>query len=180
MLAELKQQRYRVATQAIANRGGAMNLITGKHLARRTFLKGAGASVALPFLDAMVPAGRPARDPAEGFTRMIAVQDCFGNAGGNLWGETQYLFAPKKVGRDFEIGPNSSLGQLAEYRDYLTVISNTDCRMAEPFTSLEVGGDHDRSVSVFLTQAHPKQTQVDVFLSQSLDQVHADRVGRDS
>ncbi len=157
-----------------------MNLITGKHLARRTFLKGAGASVALPFLDAMVPAGRGFRDPAEGFTRMIAVQDCFGNAGGNLWGETQNLFAPKKIGRDFEIGPNSSLQQLAEYRDYLTVVSNTDCRMAEPFSSSEVGGDHDRSVSVFLTQSHPKQTQIDVSLAQSLDQVHADRVGQDS
>ena len=157
-----------------------MNFITGKHLSRRTFLCGTGASVALPFLDAMVPAGRAVRDPAEGFTRFIAVQDCFGAAGANPWGATQNLYAPKKVGRDFEIGPNSMLQGVAEYRDYITVVSNTDSRMAEPFTSLEVGGDHDRSVSVFLTQSHPKQTQIDIFLAQSLDQVHADRIGRDT
>ena len=42
-----------------------MNFITGKHLSRRTFIRGAGASVALPFLDAMVPAGRGWRDPAQ-------------------------------------------------------------------------------------------------------------------
>ena len=35
-----------------------MHFITGKHIERRTFLRGMGASVALPFLDAMVPAGR--------------------------------------------------------------------------------------------------------------------------
>ena len=38
-----------------------MSFITGKHLPRRTFLRGVGATVALPFLDAMVPAGRVAR-----------------------------------------------------------------------------------------------------------------------
>ena len=36
-----------------------MQFITGKHMERRTFIRGMGASVALPFLDAMVPAGRP-------------------------------------------------------------------------------------------------------------------------
>ncbi len=157
-----------------------MNFITGKHLSRRTFLRGAGASVALPLMDAMVPAGRAWRDPAEGFTRMICIEESHGCAGANLWGDTQHLFAPKKLGRDFEIGTNSQLRSLEEYRDYLTVVSHTDMRMAEPFRSEEVGGDHDRSTAVFLTQAHPKQTQNDTFLGVSIDQVHAKRYGQDS
>ena len=79
-----------------------MNFITGKHLSRRTFLRGTGASVALPFMDAMVPAGRVWRDPAEGFTRLICLEEDLGHAGGQEWGDAQHLFGPAKVGRDFE------------------------------------------------------------------------------
>jgi hypothetical protein len=60
-------------------------------------------------------------------------------------------------------------------------VSNTDCRMAEPYRAEEIGGDHDRSTAVFLTQAHPKQTQgSDIFLGTSLDQIHAQRFGQDT
>jgi len=157
-----------------------MNFITGKHLSRRTFLRGAGAAVGLPVLDAMIPATKNSFNPAGGFTRLIAMEESHGCAGGNLWGDDQHLFAPAKPGRNFEINPNSQLKQLEDYRDYLTVVSHTDCRMAEPFNSLEVGGDHDRSTAVFLTQSHPKQTQVDVFSGISLDQVHARKFGQDT
>ena len=60
-----------------------MNFITGReHLSRRTFIRGTGASVALPFLDAMVPAGRGWRDPAqEQFTRLVCVEESMGCAG---------------------------------------------------------------------------------------------------
>ena len=48
-------------------------------------------------------------------------------------------------------------------------MSNTDVRMAEPVTPMEIGGDHFRSSAVFLTQCHPKQTQgSDVFVGESL------------
>ena len=157
-----------------------MNFITGKHLSRRTFLRGAGASVALPLMDSMVPAGRAWRDPAEGFTRLICVEEAHGCAGGSLWGDAQHLFAPSTMGRNFEIGANSQLRGLEEYREYLTIVSHTDSRMAEPFNAEEVGGDHDRSTAVFLTQSHPKQTQVDTFAGISLDQVHAQRFGQDT
>src|SRR5687767_6619991 len=102
-----------------------MNFITGKHLSRRTFLRGTGASVALPFLDAMAPAGRAFRDPAEGFTRLAAIYEAMGCAGGNDWGDTQHLFAPATIGRDFEIGVQSQLKPLEAYRDHMTVISQT-------------------------------------------------------
>jgi hypothetical protein len=160
-----------------------MNFITGKHLSRRTFLRSTSATVALPFLDAMVPAGRPWRDLMQerGFTRLVCVEEAMGCAGGSDWGDQQHLFGPAAVGRDFEIIPASQLAPLDPYREYLTVVSNTDCRMAEPFRSEEIGGDHDRTTAVFLTQAHPKQTQgSDVFLGTSLDQIHARRFGQDT
>ena len=157
-----------------------MGFITGKHLSRRTFLRGTGASVALPFLDAMVPAARAWRDPAEDVTRLVSVYEAHGCAGGNDWGDSQHLFAPAKVGRDFDFTPQSQLKPLEAYRDYLTVVSQTDCRMAEPFKAEEIGGDHDRCTAVFLTQAHPLQTEADVFVGKSIDQIHADRFGQDT
>ena len=155
-----------------------MPFITGKHLPRRTFLRGMGATVALPFLDAMVPAGRrwvPPSDP----TRLIAIEICHGMAGANNWGATQYLWSPEKVGRDFDLSP-SALSPLERYRDYLTIISNTDCQMAEAFDIPEVGGDHPRSSSVFLTQAHPVRTQSShLYVGMSLDQIYAKRFGQE-
>ena len=158
-----------------------MNVITGKHLSRRTFLRGAGASVALPFMSAMVPAGRGWRDPAqERFTRLVCVEESMGCAGGNDWGDQQNLFAPATVGRNFEFKDESQLKPLEPFREYLTVVSNTDVRMAEPYRAAEIGGDHERSTAVFLTQAHPLQTQADIFIGKSLDQIHADRFGQET
>ena len=102
-----------------------MNFITGKHLSRRTFLRGAGVAVGLPVMDAMVPAGKSSQNPAGGFTRLICVEESHGAAGGNLWGDEQHLFAPKVSGRNFEFAANSQLKSLEEYRDYLTVVSHT-------------------------------------------------------
>jgi len=159
-----------------------MNFITGKHLSRRTFVRGVGASVALPFMDAMIPAGRVRRDPAqEKFTRLVCIEEAHGCAGGNEWGDEQHLFAPAQIGRDFEFVDDSQLKPLEEFREYLTIVSNTDCRMAEPYRAEQIGGDHERSAAVFLTQAHPKQTQgADLQIGKSIDQVHADRFGQDT
>jgi hypothetical protein len=158
-----------------------MHFITGKHLSRRTFLRSTGATVALPFLDAMVPAARLWRDPAATFTRMIAIEESHGSAGGNEWGDAQRLFAPAGIGRSFEFEQQSMLRLLEPYREYLTVVSQTDCRMAEPFETEEIGADHRRTTSVFLTQSHPKRTQgADIFLGKSLDQIHADKIGRET
>jgi hypothetical protein len=157
-----------------------MHFLTGKHLSRRSFVHGMGASVALPFLDAMVPAGRAWRDVTRQsqFTRLLCIEESMGCAGGSDWGDVRNLFAPAGVGRDFEFSADSQLKPLEAYREYLTIVSNTDCRMAEPYRAEEIGGDHDRSTAVFLTQAHPKQTQgSDIFLGTSLDQLHARRAG---
>ena len=84
------------------------------------------------------------------------------------------------VGRAFDLSP-TAMRALEPYRDDLTIISNTDVRMAEAFDLPEIGGDHFRSSAVFLTQAHPKQTQgSDVFVGQSMDQIYAQRLGQDT
>ena len=161
-----------------------MEFITGKHMGRRTFLRGASAAVALPFLDAMVPAGRmrgSTKAVAERRTRLLCIEEVHGLAGCNEWGATQFLYAPETIGSDFELLPGSALSPLEPYQDQLTIISNTDCRMAEAFTGPEIGGDHFRSSAVFLTQSHPKQTQgSDLFVGTSLDQMYAHRFGQDT
>ena len=159
-----------------------MEFITGKHMPRRTFVRGMGATVALPFLEAMIPAGRIWSRANEDAlpTRLVAIEMVHGAAGCNEWGATQNLWSPEEVGRDFDLAP-TSLSSLEPFRDYLTIISNTDVRMAEAFQPYEIGGDHFRSSAVFLTQSHPKQTEgSDVYVGTSLDQLYAQRFGQDT
>ncbi len=160
-----------------------MHLI-GRHIPRRTFLRGMGAAVALPLLDAMRPAGAlsaltrggSAADP----TRLVAIEMVHGAAGSNDFGATQNLWSPSETGSNFELAP-SALRSLEPFRHRLNIYSNTDVRMAEAMTPEEIGGDHFRSSAVFLTQAHPKQTEgSDVLVGPSLDQLYAQRFGQDT
>ena len=159
-----------------------MSFITGKHLPRRKFLRGMGATVALPFLDAMAPAGRLGRAVAAAtadVTRLVCIEEVHGLPGCNEWGASRNLFAPVTVGADFELLPDNALKSIEPFREYLTIVSNTDVRMAEAFSPPEIGGDHFRSSAVFLTQSHPKQTQgSDLFVGTSLDQLYARRFGQ--
>lgn len=159
-----------------------MKYITGKHLHRRTFLKGMGTTVALPFLNAMVPAGYAASrtEKLMNPTRLIAIEMVHGAAGSNEWGATQFMWAPEKTGSEFDLTP-SALLPMEPYRDYMTIISNTDVANAEAKQPSEIGGDHFRSSAVFLTQAHPKQTEgSDVLAGTSLDQLYAHQFGQDT
>ena len=154
--------------------------ITRTHLSRRTVLKGIGATVALPFLDAMVPVGRTLGAQAPRPVRLVCVEMVHGAAGSSQIGIDRHLWSPAATGRDFDLGP-TSLRSLEAFRDHLTIVSNTDVPSAEPFEAREIGGDHWRSSAVFLTQAHPKRTQgADVEAGTSLDQYYAQRVGRDT
>jgi hypothetical protein len=101
-----------------------------------------------------------------------------GSAGSSAIGARKNLWAPAAVGRDFDLS-TTSLRSLAPFREQLTIVSNTDCSSAEPFTAAEIGGDHFRSSAVFLTQAHPRQTRgADVQAGISLDQLFAQRFGQ--
>ena len=157
-------------------------VITNRHLSRRTMLRGMGVTMGLPFLEAMVPARRlwaqtaGTADP----TRLVCIEMVHGAAGSNKIGAEQNLWAPAAEGAEFDLTP-SSLSPLEPYRDHLTVVSNTDVRMAEAFEPREIGGDHFRSSAVFLTQAHPRQTEgSDVLAGPSMDQLYAQRFGQDT
>jgi hypothetical protein len=155
-------------------------IITKKHLSRRTMLRGMGVTMALPFLEAMVPARTALAKAAPRRIRLAAIEIVHGAAGSTAFGAKKFMWAPEKVGRDFDLSP-SSLAPMEPFRDHLTIISNTDVRNAEAFTAPEIGGDHFRSSAVFLTQCHPKQTQgSDVFVGTSLDQMYAQRFGQET
>ena len=159
-------------------------LVTGKHISRRTALRGIGATVALPLLDSMIPArALLARTPgarATGATRLVCIEQVHGAAGCSEFGASQHFWNPAVVGRGFDLGPGS-LSPLEPFRDYLTIVSNTDARMAEAFTPAEVGGDHFRSSAVMFTHARPKLTEgSDVRVGTSMDQLYVQRFGQDT
>lgn len=160
-----------------------MPFITGKHLPRRTVLRGMGVTLALPFLDAFVPAGRPWRRVAaaqslDDPTRLVCIENVHGAAGSTEYGAAQHLWSPAATGGEFDLTP-SALSPLEPYRDVLTIISDTDVAPAEAVTPPEIGGDHFRSSATFLTQSHPKQTESsDVRSGVSIDQLYAQRFGQ--
>ncbi len=161
-----------------------MQYLTGKHVSRRAMLKGAGAAIGLPLLDAMIPAGRAwaatEAGRAASQTRVVCIEQVHGAAGCNDWGRSQNLWSPAETGRDFDLAP-SSLRPLEPFRKYLTIVSDTDARMADAYAPAEIGGDHFRTSAVFLTQAHPKQTEgSDVRVGTSFDQLYVQRFGQDT
>ncbi len=156
--------------------------ITKKHLSRRTFLRGAGVTLALPMLESMLPAMTATRRTAAGDsrTRLACLEMVHGSAGATKFGAEKNMWSPAADGKSFDLSP-TSMKALEPYREYLTIVSNTDCRMAEAFSDNEVGGDHNRSSAAYLTQAKPKQTVgSDIYAGISLDQVYAHRFGQDT
>ncbi|MES2045945.1 MAG: DUF1552 domain-containing protein [Pseudomonadota bacterium] len=147
-------------------------------LPRRTVLRGAGAVIALPFLEAMLPAGRSTMSGRARRARLIAIEMVHGAAGSTEYGRSRNLWSPATVGRDFDFTP--TLQSLAPFRDYLTIISNTKLAGAESRSSAEEGDgvDHARSSAAFLTGAHPLRTaRGDVVCGPSIDQLIARHIG---
>ena len=157
-----------------------MDFLTGKAIPRRRFVHSMSATLALPYLDAMVPIGRGARRHGGDAPRLVAIEMVHGAAGCNELGAKMNMWSPAATGRQFDLAP-TALQSLDAWRDYLTIISNTDVRSAEPTSPKEIGGDHFRSSATFLTQMHPKQTEgSDVHVGTSLDQMYAQRFGQDT
>ena len=152
--------------------------ISKKHLSRREVLRGMGVTVALPLLEAMVPARTAWAKANQSKVRLAAIEMVHGAAGSTKIGLEKNMWSPALTGRNFDLNP-TSLSPLEPFRDYLTIISNTDVRNAEAFEAPEIGGDHFRSSAVFLTQLHPRQTQgSDVRVGTSLDQYYAQKFGQ--
>src|SRR6185436_7213551 len=103
--------------------------ITKKHLSRRTMLRGMGATVALPFLESMLPAMTPTA-AAKTPSRLICIENVHGAAGSTKIGIEKNLWAPAAEGREFDLSKGNLL-PLEPYKDHVTVVSNTDMHGAE-------------------------------------------------
>jgi len=141
--------------------------ITKMSLPRRTFLRGMGAAVALPLLDAMVPAlSAMAQTAARPVHRLGFVYIPMGM--------NTAAWVPGAQGRISELSP--SLAPLTPYLNHLTVISNLEVR-----NSAVAGGNHATAGSAFLSCARAKRTEGSDFeLGPTIDQVAAGQVGRDT
>jgi len=140
-----------------------------------------GVTLALPLLDAMEPAQTPVRHTAAGAgrIRLACIELVHGAAGSAEEASSRHYWSPAQEGADFEF--SYSLEPLAPFREYITVITGTDARQADAFEPDEVGADHFRSSAVFLTAAHPKQTDgVDLRNGISIDQLYAQTVAQNS
>lgn len=157
-----------------------MQFLNAKPMERRRFVQSLGATVALPYLDAMLPRGATHMPAAGSSPRLIAIENVHGAAGSNELGAKFNLWSPAATGKNFDLSP-SALLPLDKYREYLTIISNTDARSAEPATAFEIGADHFRSTATFLTQMHARQTEgSDVRIGTSLDQLYAQKFGQET
>jgi Protein of unknown function (DUF1552) len=143
-------------------------IITKKALSRRTVLRGLGVSLALPLLDAMVPAltaaAQTAAKPVQRYGFFYLPNGvAMTHADVNYW-------KPTTVGADFEYSP--ILKPLEPFRQQMTVVSGLHHRSSE---SLGDGnGDHTRSTGTWLTGVHIKRTEgSDLRAGTSIDQVIA-------
>jgi hypothetical protein len=102
-----------------------------------------------------------------------------GAAGSTGEGTNKHYWSPEKVGKDFEL--TQTLQPLEAFRDYLTIVSDTDLHPATAYSASEEGADHFRSSAVYLTAAHPKMTEgSDYFVGPSIDQVYAQKFGQET
>jgi hypothetical protein len=140
--------------------------VSKKHLPRRTFLRGMGVTMALPLLDAMIPARTLlAQTAATGKARLGFVYVPHG-AIMDKW-------TPASEGAGFEFTP--ILKPLEPHRDYLNVITGLGHRAADT-TAV-----HSLSPTTWLSGVRPKATQgVDAFAGITADQVAAQAIGQDS
>ena len=148
--------------------------ITKMSLPRRTFLRGVGATLALPLLDAMLPAFSV---PARAAVPPRRLGFIYGSPNGII----QNQFVPKTVGVNFELSP--ILAPLAPVRDQLLVLSGLAHRQADSFG--DGNGDHARGTAVWLSGVHAWDRRgggggESVRLATTIDQLAAQQFGKET
>ena len=145
-------------------------IITKMALPRRTFLRGVGATLALPLLDAMVPALS---------TTMVAVTGPVRRLGFVYlpMGAVMDHWTPATTGENFALSP--ILNTFTGVRDQLTVLTGLDNSQAAQMG--DGNGGHSRCAAVYLTCTHPKHTEgADIQAGTSVDQIAARELGKDT
>lgn len=137
-------------------------------LPRRTFLRGLGSAIALPLLDAMVPAlSALANTPAKPARRLgfVYVPN----------GVIQDQWVPRTAGAGFDLSP--TLKPLERVKDHLLVVSGLAQKQAESFG--DGNGDHARGCASWLNGIHPKRTEgAGVQAGTTVDQIAARELGQ--
>src|SRR6188472_1587467 len=143
--------------------------LTRRHIPRRTFLRGAGVTLALPLLESMLPALTPQRLTAAAPTRRFV----------GIWhphGAAPGYWSPLQEGPDFEFSFITK--PLEPFRDRVVLITGLDMPEAMA-TDDEPGGDHARG-AVLLSGARPRRNAVSPYLGVTIDQLIANQYGQDT
>src|SRR5947207_4702537 len=144
-------------------------IVTKKAISRRAVLRGLGTVVALPLLDAMVPAlTAAANTPAKPVRRLAVIY----HPNGVIYDK----WLPKGAGADFEFSP--TLAGLAPFRDQLTIITGLFSDQAEAIG--DGGGDHSRASGTYLTGVHVRRSDSNVENGISMDQIAAKALERET
>jgi Protein of unknown function (DUF1552) len=135
-------------------------------LDRRTFLRGAGVSLALPFLDAMTPAFA-ATSKAVPRLAFLYIPN----------GVNPHTWTPEGTGKEFAFSP--ALAPLEPFKSQISVFTNLSHHAAD--RQNDGAGDHSRATGVFLSGCHAKRTQgADLHLGVTADQIAAQSLGKDN
>src|SRR5438046_7777913 len=137
-------------------------IVTKKAMSRRTILRGLGATVALPLLDAMIPALTAAvNTPAKPIRRLGVVY----HPNGIIYDK----WLPTGVGADFELSP--TLAGLQPFRDKLIVVTGLSMDQAEALG--DGGGGNSPAAGRFLNGGRVRKSDTDVEAGVSVDQIAA-------
>jgi Protein of unknown function (DUF1552) len=146
--------------------------LTRKSLSRRTFLRSAGVSVALPLLDSMLPAGTArAQTAATPQSRLASIYIPHG--------ATMDKWTPATEGKNFEF--TEILKPLEPFRSSVNIVSDLAHAPVAPWTGEDTGGaeNHVRAAAVFLSGAHPVKGDK-ALVGPTIDQFAAAAVGQDT
>ncbi|MGH9784031.1 MAG: DUF1552 domain-containing protein, partial [Terriglobia bacterium] len=142
-------------------------MIFKKAIPRRAFLRGMGATIALPLLDGMVPAMAAVGDPAAKAPSRLSI----------VYAPTGIImdkWMPAEEGNGFRFKP--ILEPLTPFRDRVLMLSGLNQNEARQRPG-DPGGDHSRASAVFLTGVHPKYGS-EVGVGTSVDQIAAKEIGK--
>src|SRR5688572_10209972 len=157
--------------RAVSDEEGRAMIVTRKAIPRRTILRGLGATVALPLLDAMVPAFAGSRRAAAAAAAPKRLSTIYVGNGANM-----KMWTPAAQGADYQLTP--MLEPLAAFRDRMLVISGLDNRPGLALPGEPAGG-HGRIGGSYLTGVHVKPTEgADSQAGISIDQIAARELGR--
>src|SRR5262245_46052086 len=146
-------------------------VITKKHLARRTFLRGVGATLALPLLDGMVPALSALRNTAAKPVARLGI-----------------VYVPNGIfmrqwtpdGDATALAMTPTLEPLAPFKDRMILVSGLSNKQGDALPG-EGAGDHARAAGAYLTGVHPKKTEgADIRAGVSMDQIAARVLGAET